>query len=160
MSQKFHEATTAAEWAICRDREMRIQNYNLQPIFNVQSLIVPQGRGGLTIKCHHSICCMLPPRIETGVFPHLHFLCLTDNAVPIVGAENSLQALLKNFMELCGKFTMAAVEVLPCMTFLGHNIGFPCGMQRSKVWQGISCFALVRFAIKISRSSTCSQEGS
>ena len=26
------------------------------------------------------------------VFPHLHFLCLTDNAVPIVGAENSLQA--------------------------------------------------------------------
>ena len=139
---------------------MRIQNYNLQPIFNVQSLIVPQGRGGLTIKCHHSICCMLPPRIETGVFPHLHFLCLTDNAVPIVGAENSLQALLKNFMELCGKFTMAAVEVLPCMTFLGHNIGFPCGMQRSKVWQGISCFALVRFAIKISRSSTCSQEGS
>ena len=37
---------------------------------------------------------------------------------------------------------MAAVLVLPCMTFLGHNIGFPCGIQ-SKVWQGISCFALV-----------------
>ena len=80
--------------------------------------------------------------------------------MPIVGAENSLQALLKNFMELCGKFTMAAVEVLPCMTFRGHNIGFPCGMQQSKAWQGISCFALVHFAIKISRSSTCSQEGS
>ena len=48
--------------------------------------------GGLTIKCHHSIRWMLPPRIETGVSPHLHFLCLTDNAVPIVGTENSLQA--------------------------------------------------------------------
>ena len=60
---------------------------------------------------------------------------------------------------LCGKFTMAA-EGPPCMTFLGHNIGFPCGMQQSKVWHGISCFALVHFAIKTSRSPTCSQEGS
>ena len=27
---------------------------------------------------------------------------------------------------------MAAVLVLPCMTFLWHNIGFPCGMQQRK----------------------------
>ena len=70
------------------------ENSELQPAAHlqyVQSLIVPQGRGGLTIKCHHSICCMLNRRIETGVFPHLHFLCLTDNAVPIVGTENWLQ---------------------------------------------------------------------
>ena len=54
MSHKSHGATTVAEWATCRDREMRIQNFNMRPFFNVQ--ILPQGRGGLALKCHNSIC--------------------------------------------------------------------------------------------------------
>ena len=62
---------------------------------------------------------------------------------------------------LYGKFRMAAVDgAIWChlhgMTFLGHDVEFPYGTQQSKVWQGISCFALVRFATKTSR---CSQEG-
>ena len=55
---------------------------------------------------------------------------------------------------------MATVDGAICMTFLGHNVGFPYGMQQSKVWQVISCFALVHFATKTSRSSRRSQEGS
>ena len=31
MSEKFHGATTAVEWATCRNGEMRIQNLNMQP---------------------------------------------------------------------------------------------------------------------------------
>ena len=53
---------------------------------------------------------------------------------------------------------MAAVGGDICATFLGHNVGFQCGMQWGEVWQVISCFALVDFATKTSRSSKCSQE--
>ena len=64
MSDKSHAATTPAEWAICCDREMRIQIFNMQPFFNVQSFATAKRRRK-GLRCHDSICWMLPPQIGT-----------------------------------------------------------------------------------------------
>ena len=61
MPEKFHGATTVAEWATCRDREMRFRISTRGPssMYN----LLPRERGGLALKYHDSICWMLPPRI-------------------------------------------------------------------------------------------------
>ena len=53
MSEQFHGAPTAAEWAICRGREMRIQNFNMQPVFNVQSFATGKRRFGPKVPRFH-----------------------------------------------------------------------------------------------------------
>ena len=110
MSDKCHGAATPAEFRIstCSPSSM----YNLSP----------QERGGLGLRCHNSICWMLPPQIrnmqstrdETGQTlrwltngsSHLKlhnwvFLWHRDNALPIVEwAGNLLYSLVwEIFME-------------------------------------------------------------
>ena len=47
----------AAEWAICRGREMRIQNFNMQPVFNAQSLATGKRRFGPKVPRFHLLIC-------------------------------------------------------------------------------------------------------
>ena len=74
MSEQFHGAPTAAEWAICRGREMRIQNFNMQPVFNVQSFATGKWRFAPEVPRFHLF--ILPPRIWTyeaqGMKPNTH----------------------------------------------------------------------------------------
>ena len=53
MSEQFHGAPTAAEWAICRGTEMRIQNFNMQPVFNAQSFATGKRRFGPKVPRFH-----------------------------------------------------------------------------------------------------------
>jgi len=109
MSAKFHGATTAAEWAIYSDREMRFR-ISTRGHSSMYSLL-PQERGGLALKCHDSGCCLQESghtkhkgwnrtnsHVTNGSSLKAHnrvFLWHRDNALPIVEwAGNSLQDLV------------------------------------------------------------------